>query len=607
MSDEEITNFLPAFLNKLLKRKKGGTHVTIVQILLEKDVPCTLRDGTVLYADIYRPNKEGTFPVLLTRLPYNKALPMYSHRYLDTNRMVQNGYVVIVQDVRGRFASEGDFVPFLHEAEDGYDTVEWAAKLSFSNGKVGMFGLSYYGFTQLLAATERPPHLHAIAPAMTLYDWRENTVEKGGKFLVGSSETWALQSVAPDQISRKYKDPKKYAEMMGKMAEYDNRIEEWYHYKPIQDWPPLKELGVAGFFYDLVGDTWSEDQWDRVNITNKYHNIEVPAYHIAGWYDNFLQATLQNYTKLSDMVESDQKLIIGPWGHGLFSSVLGERSFGIHASGDWIDQKEDLTNLHIRWFDHWLKDKNSTVFEEAPIKLFVMGINKWRSENEWPLARTKYTPFYLHSEGGANTRFGDGRLRFEKPENEPVDTFVYDPANPVPSNGGATLFSGVNTLGPLDQREIEKRDDVLVYTSEPLERALEVTGPIKVKLWAKTDAQDTDFTAKLIDVMPDGRAYNLTDGIVRTTYRNGQKQEEAINDEVVQYEIDLWATSNVFLPGHQIRVEISSSNFPRFDVNFNNGTTMLEATKYQIANQTIYHNEEYPSHILLPVIPCIEN
>ncbi|MFJ7975984.1 CocE/NonD family hydrolase [Peribacillus sp. JNUCC 23] len=581
--------------------------MTIVQILLEKDVPCTLRDGTVLYADIYRPNKEGTFPVLLTRLPYNKALPMYSHRYLDTNRMVQNGYVVIVQDVRGRFASEGDFVPFLHEAEDGYDTVEWAAKLSFSNGKVGMFGLSYYGFTQLLAATERPPHLHAIAPAMTLYDWRENTVEKGGKFLVGSSETWALQSVAPDQISRKYKDPKKYAEMMGKMAEYDNRIEEWYHYKPIQDWPPLKELGVAGFFYDLVGDTWSEDQWDRVNITNKYHNIEVPAYHIAGWYDNFLQATLQNYTKLSDMVESDQKLIIGPWGHGLFSSVLGERSFGIHASGDWIDQKEDLTNLHIRWFDHWLKDKNSTVFEEAPIKLFVMGINKWRSENEWPLARTKYTPFYLHSEGGANTRFGDGRLRFEKPENEPVDTFVYDPANPVPSNGGATLFSGVNTLGPLDQREIEKRDDVLVYTSEPLERALEVTGPIKVKLWAKTDAQDTDFTAKLIDVMPDGRAYNLTDGIVRTTYRNGQKQEEAINDEVVQYEIDLWATSNVFLPGHQIRVEISSSNFPRFDVNFNNGTTMLEATKYQTANQTIYHNEEYPSHILLPVIPCIEN
>ncbi|MGE8079629.1 CocE/NonD family hydrolase [Peribacillus loiseleuriae] len=578
-----------------------------VQILLEKDVPCKLRDGTVLYADIYRPNMEGTFPILLTRLPYNKDLPMYSHRYLDTNRMVQNGYVVIVQDVRGRFASEGEFVPFLYEAEDGYDTVEWAAELPFSNGKVGMFGLSYYGFTQLLAATERPPHLHAIAPAMTLYDWRENTVDKGGKFLVGSSETWALQSVAPDQISRKYKDPKQYAEMMGKMAEHYNRIEEWYRYKPIKDWPPLKELGVADFFYDLVGDKWSEAQWDRVNITNKYHNIEVPAYHIAGWYDNFLQATIQNYTKLSEMVESDQKLIIGPWGHGLFSSELGERSFGIHASGDWIDQKEDLTNLHIRWFDHWLKDKNSTVFEEAPIKLFVMGINKWRSENEWPLARTKYTPVYLHSEGGANTCFGDGRLSFEKPENEPVDTFVYDPANPVPSNGGGTLFSGVNTMGPLDQREIEKRDDVLVYTSEPLEQALEVTGPIKVKLWAKTDAQDTDFAAKLIDVMPDGRAYNLTDGIVRAAYRTGRKQEEAINEKIVQYEIDLWATSNVFLPGHQIRVEISSSNFPRFDVNFNNGTTMLDGTKYTTAHQTIYHNEEYPSHILLPVIPCNKN
>ncbi|MBA9025300.1 CocE/NonD family hydrolase [Peribacillus huizhouensis] len=581
--------------------------MSIVQILLEKDVPCTLRDGTVLYADIYRPNMDGTFPILLTRLPYNKDLPMYSHRYLDTNRMVQNGYVVIVQDVRGRFASEGEFVPFLYEAEDGYDTVEWAAELPFSNGRVGMFGLSYYGFTQLLAATERPPHLHAIAPAMTLYDWRENTVETGGKFLVGSSETWALESIAPDQINRKYKDPKQHAEMMAKMAEHYNRIEEWYLYKPIQDWPPLKELGVADFFYDLVGDKWSEDQWDRVNITNKYHNIEVPAYHIAGWYDNFLQATIQNYTKLSEMMDSDQRLIIGPWGHGLFSSILGERSFGIHASGDWIDQKEDLTNLHIRWFDHWLKDKNSALFEEAPIKLFVMGINKWRSENDWPLARTKYTPFYLHSGGGANTRFGDGFLSCEKPEKEPVDTFMYDPANPVPSNGGGTLFAGVNTLGPLDQREIERRDDVLVYTSEPLERALEVTGPIKVILWAKTDAADTDFTAKLIDVMPDGKAYNLTDGIVRAMYRNGRKQEEALNEEVVQYEIDLWATSNVFLPGHQIRVEISSSNFPRFDVNFNNGTTTLDGTKYTTANQTIYHNVEYPSHILLPVIPSNKN
>ncbi|WP_028393243.1 CocE/NonD family hydrolase [Bacillus cihuensis] len=581
--------------------------MSIVQILLEKDVPCTLRDGTVLYADIYRPNMDGTFPILLTRLPYNKDLPMYSHRYLDTNRMVQNGYVVIVQDVRGRFASEGEFVPFLYEAEDGYDTVEWAAELPFSNGRVGMFGLSYYGFTQLLAATERPPHLHAIAPAMTLYDWRENTVERGGKFLVGSSETWALESIAPDQINRKYKDPKQHAEMMAKMAEHYNRIEEWYLYKPIQDWPPLKELGVADFFYDLVGDKWSEDQWDRVNITNKYHNIEVPAYHIAGWYDNFLQATIQNYTKLSEMMDSDQRLIIGPWGHGLFSSILGERSFGIHASGDWIDQKEDLTNLHIRWFDHWLKDKNSALFEEAPIKLFVMGINKWRSENDWPLARTKYTPFYLHSGGCANTRFGDGFLSCEKPEKEPVDTFMYDPANPVPSNGGGTLFAGVNTLGPLDQREIERRDDVLVYTSEPLERALEVTGPIKVILWAKTDAADTDFTAKLIDVMPDGKAYNLTDGIVRAMYRNGRKQEEALNEEVVQYEIDLWATSNVFLPGHQIRVEISSSNFPRFDVNFNNGTTTLDGTKYTTANQTIYHNVEYPSHILLPVIPNNKN
>lgn len=569
------------------------------QILVEKNVPCTLRDGTVLYADIYRPNKEGKFPVLLTRHPYNKDSPFYSHRYLDTNRLVQNGYVVINQDVRGRYNSEGNFYPMIHEAEDGYDTVEWAAKLPFSNGKVGMFGLSYYGFTQLLAASEQPPHLQAIAPVMTLSNRRDTTFTESGAFLLASSETWGLESLAPDEIKRKYKKPALIAEKMKQLAQFYNNINEWYRFKPVKDWPPLKELGVASAFYDSFDETVREELGERMSISHKYHQFTVPAYHIAGWYDNLLPSTIQNYLGMSEKAATseardNQKLMIGAWGHGVYTSTLGERSFGLHAAGDWIDYKEDLTGLHLRWFDYWLKGIDTGIVNEAPIKIFVMGINEWRDEYEWPLARTNYKPFYLHSKGKANTRFGDGMLSWEKPGNESSDQFFYDPENPVPTKGGGTLFAGAHTYGPQDQRRIEEREDVLVYTSQPLEQPLELTGPIKAKLWVQTDAVSTDFTAKLIDVLPDGTAYNLTDGIVRLSNQTAGK--------TVEIEIDMWATSNVFLPGHCIRVEVSSSNFPRYDANLNTGRTMIDSLESKCAQQTIFHQEEYPSYLLLPVI-----
>lgn len=573
----------------------------IQQVLLEKNVPCIMRDGTKLYADVYRPNAEGKYPVLLTRLPYNKDLPFYSHRYLDTNRLVQNGYIVIIQDVRGRFNSEGNFYPFIHEAEDGFDTVEWAASLPYSTGEVGMFGLSYYGFTQLLAATERPPHLKAIAPAMTLNDWRTNSVEKNGKFSVGSSETWALESIAPDELKRKIINQKDYETMIAKMAEFYIDIEEWFQYRPVQQWPPLKELGVAEYFFDMISGELRKETWERMSIINKYEKIQVPAFHIAGWYDNLLQSTLKNYTELKKLEHSQQKLIIGPWAHGIFHSIIGERNFGIHSSGESINLTEDLTSLHIHWFNRWLKKEETRMENEAPIKLFVMGINVWREENEWPLARTKYTPLYLHSNGRANTLAGDGSISFDRPLSEPFDTYVYCPCNPVPTNGGSTLFAGA-TPGPRDQRKIEGRADVLVYTSAPLKEPLEITGPIKVRLWACTDGDDTDFTAKFINVLPDGTAYNLTDGIVRAKYRKGAVQQETIKNKILEYEIDLSATSNVFLPGHCIRLEISSSNFPRFDVNLNTGKTMIDSSDEKQAYQTIYHQAEYPSHILLPII-----
>lgn len=577
--------------------------MTNFRIILEKDVPCTLRDGTILYADIYRPDQKGSFPVLLTRLPYNKNYPFYSHRYLDTNRLVQNGYVVIIQDVRGRYASEGDFSPFENEAEDGYDTVEWAASLPYSSGKVGMFGLSYYGFTQLLAAVEKPPHLYTIFPAMTLNDLQHNMIQQQGAKKVASLKTWTLESMVPNLIKRKYKEQATYEEKLRKWAHALNHLELSYHEKTDSIWSILNELGVAHFYSELLTRQPTDKKWDKVKITNCYDEINIPAFHLGGWYDNFLQATIENFLQMKERVNFPQKLIIGPWTHGDFSSMAGELNFGVAASENFLNAKEDLTNLHLRWFDYWLKGKETGIQDEPPISIFVMGINEWRDEYEWPLNRTHYTPYYFHSNGQANSRFGDGVLNQEKPKKEPQDTYLHNPNNPVPTHGGQTLFYGIQTSGPKNQSLIEERDDIIIYTSDPLEKAVEVTGPVKVILWAKTDAKDTDFTAKLVDVHPDGRAYNLTDGIVRASYQNGSTIKEDLNGKIIRYEIDLWATSNVFLPEHRIRVEIASSNHPRFDVNHHTGSSSLQDKKeFRFARQTIYHDESYPSHIILPII-----
>lgn len=576
------------------------------QILVEKNVPCEMRDGVILYSDIYRPNEEGTFPVLLTRLPYSKDLPHYSHRYLDTNRLVENGFVVIIQDVRGRYQSEGEFHSFRQEAYDGYDTVEWAAALPFSTGKVGMFGMSYYGYTQLLAATKKPPHLAAIFPAMTLNDQRNGASYRNGVYQPGFTETWTLESIAPDLLKRKYENQKERKNALRNLAEQLNKIEELYQFTPVNQWPPLKELNVADYFFEeLAHPIEEEEYWKESSITDKYGDLQIPAFHLGGWYDCLIGPTLTNYVEMTK-AGHPQKLIVGPWGHGYFASVQGECSFGVHASGDWIDLEENITDLHIRWFNHWLKGIDTGVETEAPVKIFVMGINEWRVEREWPLERTKYTNLYLHSNGKANTKNGDGRLSVNESGDEQPDTFIYDPKNPVPTKGGGTLFAGPLTMGPFDQRVIEEREDVLVYSTEPLIDAVEVTGPVKVKLWASTDAKDTDFTAKLVDTTPDGKALILLEGIVNAKYRYCNQPESELSGEIVEYEIDLWATSNVFLPGHRITLEISSSSFPHYLPNPNTGETLIDSNQTVKAKQTIYHNEQYPSHLIVPIVPANE-
>lgn len=573
------------------------------QIIIEREVPCVVRDGVTLYANIYRPAEVGSYPVLLTRLPYNKNLPDFSHRYIDPIRMAMNGFIVIIQDVRGRFASEGEFVPFLQEFEDGYDTVEWAAKLPYANGKVGMFGLSYYGFTQLYAALERPPSLKAIFPAMTgnlsqngLFA-RENVTE------LAAIQTWVLDSVAYDYLKR---DPSvDYAQAMKEIVNDLNHIEEAHKHVPYKEWPPIqKHEGLIPFFEKYFINDFGQQLFNiaQEKIKNS-GQIDIPAYHLAGWYDSHLAPTLLNYEDMQND-QRNQKLIVGPWSHGFFDSDIGERAFGSYASGHAIDGNDDITSLHIKWFSHWLKEESTTMLkDDLPVKIFVMGINEWRSEKEWPLKRTAYTPIYLTSDGTANRQLRSGLLQFDLPEKNATDHYIYDPRNPVPSHGGGTLFYKGRNAGPRDQREIAEREDLVVYTSEPLEKALEVTGWIKVKLWVSSDVNCTDFTAKLIDVLPDGRAYNLTDGISRISLSSDLNESSDHGEGIVECEIDLWATSNVFLPGHSIRVEISSSNFPRFDVNPNTGKTTLNSSEMIQANQMIYHGKDYPSHIILPIIP----
>lgn len=581
---------------KFIKIRQGVFYMK--NIRLQKNVPCTVRDGTTLYADIYRPDQEGKFPVLLTRLPYSKDDPFYSHRYLDTNRLVQNGYIVMIQDVRGRFQSEGDFHPFIYEAEDGYDTVEWAAKLPYSTGEIGMFGLSYYGYTQLLAAKTNPPHLKAIFPAMTLNDLQTNMVEQNCVSRFASFKTWIIESILPDLIKRKYTDIQTYQVKMRQWASALNNLESSFHKPPLNEWPIMDELGVGHYLKELLSLPDNDETWEKTRITDHYQDFHTPAFHLGGWYDNLLQSTLENFQQMHKQTNQLQKIMIGPWTHGNFSGITGERQFGMQASEHFLDLKEDLTNLHIRWFDYWLKGVPNEINKEPPIQLFVMGINKWRYENEWPLARASYVPYYFHSHGHANSCFGDGVLSTTMPEDEPVDTFIHNPNSPIPTNGGQTLFYGINHSGCKNQRWLEEREDMLVFTTAPLKEAIEVTGPIKVKLWALSDTKATDFTAKLVDVYPDQTAYNLTDGIVRVNIPSSKNGDQ----EVDCYEIDLLATSNVFLPGHSIRVEIASSNHPQFDVNPNTGKTLLESKQTKKAKQTIYHCRKYPSHIILPIV-----
>jgi len=566
-------------------------------ITVDIDVPARMRDGTLLRANIYRPAGEGRWPVLLTRLPYGKDLPL-GGSVLDPVQAARRGYVVIVQDTRGRLASDGDWYPFRSEADDGVDTIAWAADLPFSDGQVGMYGASYFGYTQWSAAVEQPPALKAMVPFITWADPLNGLVYRGGAFELGLGASWNLM-MGLGQLFRRYgRDPRALGPaLMAWAHESDALGTTGYASLPLAEFAPLRRQEVAPAFFDWMGAPLdcTQEPYSYLTILGKHDQVQAPTLNVGGWYDIFLAGTITNFQAMRAQGKP-AKLLIGPWTHGGTSNPIGERNFGFGAQAGLIDLRMDFGSLQLRWFDHWLKGADTGMMAEAPIKLFVMGANVWRDEQEWPLARAVDTPWYLHTDGG---------LSPERPASETPDRYDYDPADPAPTRGGALLMTPEYPGGPYDQRAVEARPDVLVYQSAPLERDTEVTGPITVRLWAVSSAPDTDFVARLTDVFPDGRSVNLTDGIVRARYRRlaqGEAPSPIEPGRPYEYAIDLWATSNVFQRGHQIGLQVTSSCFPRWDRNPNTGHPIGADAALQVAQQEILHDREHPSHVVLPLV-----
>jgi len=558
------------------------------EVTVERNVAAKMRDGVTLRADVYRPKEEGKFPVLLIRTPYDKQWISSTGHHAAAR-----GYVVIAQDVRGRFESEGEWYPFKNESQDGYDTVEWAAALSYSNGKVGMFGGSYVGATQFLAALAKPPHLAGICPNVTASNYHDGWTYQGGAFEQWFNESWA-SGLAENTMRRRAE--KNYDALRG------TKVLPLISYPVLE--PPSGE-GIAPYFTDWLAHPNFDEYWKQISIEDHYAQIEVPVQNIAAWYDIFLGGSLKNYVRLktqggTEAARKGQRLVVTVGGHAGQSSTgkVGAVDFGNKLP---IDGDEAM----LRWYDWLLKGEANGVEKEKPVKIFVMGKNEWRDEDDWPLARAKNTRYYLHSAGAANGVAGNGTLSTVAPAEEKADQYVYDPSDAVPTIGGPLCCGALPTgIGPEDQRPAEARSDVLIYTTLAFAKDTEVTGPISLDLYVSSSAVDTDFTGMLVDVWPNGFAQNLTSGILRMRYRNSQEKSELANPgETYHITVDLWATSNVFLAGHRLRLEVSSSNFPRFDRNLNTGEEQARATRMVKATNVIYHDKAHPSALALPMVP----
>lgn len=561
-------------------------------VVYDRDVMAPMRDGVLLAADVYRPAGSGRWPVILMRVPYDK-------RYAQTNTFrhpswyAARGYVVVVQDTRGRYASGGDFHPFHSEAQDGYDTVEWAGALPYANGRVGMYGLSYAGATQLQAALLGPPSLRAICPGITSAQYYDGWAYRGGAFALAFNVFWST--------FLGYADARRAgrAQAADELARALGRTLERCEHLPVVSLPLA---GEASYFADWLAHPTYDDWWRRWSIDEDYGRIDVPALHIGGWYDIFAAGTVRNFVGLRDGAGSSdvrraQRLLMGPWHHEI------QVSGSVHGHAANTDGVVDTWQL--RWFDQFLRDEDTGVLDEPEANAYLLGGGRWQ-QGSWPAADAREQRWFLRSAGSANSRLGDGRLSRELPEGEPPDVFVYDPLSPVPSAGGSSCcVPALTPMGPAAQCAVELMRDVLVYTSEPLERELTILGEVAATLYVTTSAEDTDFTVKLCDVAPDGRSINVVQGILRGRYRDGFTTASPMEPFAVHaLRIELGPVGAVLAAGHRLRVQVSSSDFPLWDRNLNvyGALAELGVCDAQTATQSVLHDAAHPSHLSLPVV-----
>ncbi|MFL5664286.1 MAG: CocE/NonD family hydrolase [Ktedonobacteraceae bacterium] len=556
------------------------------QMWIEFDQRVPMRDGITLSADIYCPADAAErgvkkYPVILMRTPYvkaNAAVVGLARYYTE------RGYIFISMDVRGRGDADGEFVPYVNDGLDGYDAIEWCASQAWSDGNIGSMGSSYPGCIQWLTALHRPPHLRAMIVRVTPSD----------PFVETPTGVHSPMHLC----------------WLHLVSGRTNQVMEAIDWEHVYEHLPLLTMDErAGRFNrhwrnDLAHPQLDE-YWEPLCYQTKFGQVDVPVLHISGWYDDEQVGTPLNYIGMTNRAATpaarqSQRLLMGPWGHAVNTvTKLGEVEFGSQAL-------IDLRAEEMRWFDRWLKGAASSASSEnekkdAPVRIFVMGTNEWRDEQEWSLARTQWIPYYLHSAGRANSRFGDGSLSNKPAADEQADSYRYDPARPVPFITDATSSQ---IGGPDDYAAIERRDDVLVYVTEPLSEDTEVTGPIRVDLCASSSAPDTDFMAKLVDIWPTGFAQRITDGMVRARFREGMDRPALIEPgKIYHYTIDCWNTAQVFKAGHRIGLEISSSAFPKYDRNLNTGAPLGVTTELAVAEQRIYHDAEHPSAVVLPIVP----
>jgi putative CocE/NonD family hydrolase len=555
------------------------------RVVVERDVDVPMRDGTRLSADIYKPKKTGSgappgYPVIAVRTPYGKRNKEHRHSLMG-DIFSTHGYVFLVQDVRGKYDSEGDFYPLLQESNDGEDTIRWIASQAWGNGKMGMFGASYFASTQWLAAVSGLPYLKALVPMMvpqSAYQmWLDGGVYRWNQTLLWH---WLNQSSEARQLD-----------------EVDWRQAVWSL--------PLREAdgafsGKSDAFRDWMSHPVPDDFWSAMSADHRVESIKAPALMMAGWFDPFLEPMLEDYRRMTGEGGSQEarasRLIIGPWTHGLAHRFRHIR-FGKTAGAT-----RQIAAI-LKWYDHWLKEPEGGFREEDPVKIFVMGRNVWRTEKEWPPQRADEIDYYLHSAGGAGQPESHGSLRAELPLEEKPDSYVYDPADPAPTAGGRLVFDNV-PVGPQDHGKIGERKDVLTYTTAPLERDMEVTGTVRLCLYASSSARDTDFVARLLDIYPDGKAINLASGIIRGRFRDSTAYATfLVPGERYRFDIRVGSTSNLFARGHRVGLQISSSDFPKYDRNLNTGGAIGRSKEMERANQTIYHDRQSPSYLRLPVMP----